>query len=65
MFDPRALDTLLPGWRDDPDCPVRTPAAKDRFMLLTKSMAVRLPTPPQMKNKGNYIISLRCRGLQC
>ncbi|GAB4818732.1 hypothetical protein N2152v2_005778 [Parachlorella kessleri] len=58
VFDPRALNNLLPNWRDDPDCPVRTPAAKDKFMLLTKSMALRLPNPPQMKNKGNYIISL-------
>lgn len=59
VFEPRALTELLPEWRDDPDCPIRTPAKKDRFMLLTKSMSIRLPTPPQMKNKGNYIISLR------
>jgi electron-transferring-flavoprotein dehydrogenase len=26
--------------------------------FLTKSMAVPIPAPPQMHNKGNYIVSL-------
>ena len=30
-----------------------------RFYYLTQKHAVRLPTPPQMHNKGNYVISLR------
>jgi electron-transferring-flavoprotein dehydrogenase len=33
-------------------------ATDDRFMFLTKSSAFRLPTPPPMKNHGNFIISL-------
>ena len=34
-------------------------------MYLTQSGAIRLPTPPQMNNHGNYIISLGnfCRWL--
>ena len=30
-----------------------------RFFFLTRKHALRLPTPPQMHNKGNYVISLR------
>lgn len=59
MFEPRALNELVPGWREDPDCPVKTLASKSKFKLLTRSLAVPLPNPPQMKNKGNFIISLR------
>ncbi|MGE0272412.1 MAG: electron transfer flavoprotein-ubiquinone oxidoreductase, partial [Alphaproteobacteria bacterium] len=42
-----------------------TPAKEDRFLFLTKSRAIRLPTPPQMHNEGNYIVSLGnvCRWL--
>lgn len=56
VFEPRALDELIPDWRDK-DAPLLTPAREDRFLLLTKSHAVRLPTPPQMRNHGNFIIS--------
>jgi electron-transferring-flavoprotein dehydrogenase len=59
VFQPTALDELLPGWKDDPSCPITAcPATKDRFYMLTKRAKLRLPTPPQMKNKGNYVISL-------
>lgn len=60
VLQPTALDELLPGWRDDPDCPVhRQPATAARFYYLTQRRALRLPNPPQMKAKGNYVISLR------
>jgi electron-transferring-flavoprotein dehydrogenase len=36
-----------------------TPAKRDKFYMMTGSSAIRLPTPPQMYNKGNYIVSLR------
>ena len=57
VFEPRALDELIPDWKDK-GAPLNTPAEKDRFMLLTETKSRRLPTPPQMKNEGNYIISL-------
>ena len=57
VLEPRALDELFPDWRDDPP-DLATPAADDRFMLLTETKAYRLPTPPQMNNHGNYIVSL-------
>ncbi|HXC89506.1 MAG TPA: electron transfer flavoprotein-ubiquinone oxidoreductase [Stellaceae bacterium] len=64
VFETRALDELFPDWRER-GAPLDTPAAEDRFLLLTRSRAVRLPTPPQMRNHGNYIISLGnlCRWL--
>ena len=64
VFEPRALDELLPDWREQ-GAPLVTPAGEDRFLLLTGSRALRLPTPPQMRNHGNYIISLGnlCRWL--
>ena len=64
VIEPRALDELLPDWRDR-DAPLRTEAKDDRFLWLTASRAIRLPTPPQMHNHGNYIGSLGdvCRWL--
>ena len=62
VLQPTALDELLPGWREDEDCPIKTPVTADRFYLLTQRRALRLPTPPQMKNKGNYVVSLRWGG---
>ena len=57
VLEPRALDELLPDWREDPPA-LATPAGDDRFMLLTETRAIKLPTPPQMNNHGNYIVSL-------
>ena len=52
-----ALDELWPEWRDDkPD--ICVPATKDEFLLLTKKRAIRVLTPPQMNNRGNFIVSL-------
>src|SRR5262249_22139400 len=64
VFEPRALNELIPDWRDR-GAPLNTPATEDRFLFLTKKSAFRLPTPPQMHNHGNYIISLGnlCRWL--
>lgn len=42
------------------------PATQDHFYLLhSPSGALRLPTPPQMRNAGNYVVSLSrlCRWL--
>ena len=64
VIEPRALDELIPDWRDR-DAPLKTEARDDRFLMLTRSRAIRLPTPPQMHNAGNYIASLGnlCRWL--
>lgn len=60
-FEPRALNELIPDWKDK-QAPLNTPITKDRFVFLTARGAFTLPTPPQMHNKGNYIISLGAFG---
>jgi electron-transferring-flavoprotein dehydrogenase len=64
VLEPRALAELFPDWKEL-GAPLNTPAAEDRLLFLTESRAWRLPTPPQMANHGNYIISLGnlCRWL--
>ena len=58
VIEPRALDELLPDWRER-GCPLETEAKEDHFVLLTKRGHYRSPvTPPQMNNHGNYIASL-------
>jgi electron-transferring-flavoprotein dehydrogenase len=64
VIETRALNELIPDWQER-GAPLHTPATEDRFLLLTRETSYRLPTPPQMKNHGNYIISLGnlCRWL--
>jgi electron-transferring-flavoprotein dehydrogenase len=64
VMEPRALNELIPDWHEK-GAPLETPATDDRFLYLTATRAVRLPTPPQMHNAGNYIVSLGnvCRWL--
>src|ERR1700761_9778288 len=56
-LEPRALNELIPDWKDK-GAPLDTPVGEDRFMFLTATKAIRMPTPPQMHNHGNYIVSL-------
>ncbi len=64
VMEPRSLEELFPDWKDR-GAPLHTPAREDRLLFLTRGGAIRLPTPPQMHNDGNYIISLgnMCRWL--
>ena len=64
VIEPRALNELLPDWKER-GAPLNTPVTEDHFLLLGKSRATRLPTPPPMRNHGNYIVSLGnfCRWL--
>lgn len=56
VLEPRSLKELLPDtWQD---APLDTPVNQDLFYFLSSKRAYRLPTPKQMKNHGNYIISL-------
>ena len=57
VIDPRALNELIPNWQEL-DAPLNTPVKEDRMLFLTEKHAIRLPTPPQMHNTGNYIVSL-------
>ncbi len=64
VIEPRALNELLPDWQST-GAPLLTPAGEDRFLFLTETRAIKLPTPRQMHNAGNYIVSLGdvCRWL--
>ena len=57
VLEPRTLNELIPNW-EELGAPLDTPAEEDHFLMLTEVNHIRLPTPPQMHNKGNYIISL-------
>src|SRR6478752_364297 len=57
VIEPAPLDALLPGWRDNPP-PICVPVTHDEFVLLSKTGATKLIVPPQMHNKGNFIVSL-------
>ncbi len=57
VMEPGPLDELLPEWRTHAPA-VCVPAARDEFLFMTRRKRYRLPTPPQMANHGNFIISL-------
>jgi electron-transferring-flavoprotein dehydrogenase len=60
VVDPVGLDMLLPEWRGE-DTPIKTPVTDDRFYVLSRRRALRLPgfvTPPMIWNHGNFIVSL-------
>jgi electron-transferring-flavoprotein dehydrogenase len=57
VIETAPLDELLPGWRSNPP-PICVDAGRDEFLFLSKTGAARLPTPPQMHNTGNVIVSL-------
>lgn len=64
VIEPRALDELIPDWRER-GAPLDTPVTEDRFLFLSSTKAYALPVPRQMRNPGNYVVSLGnvCRWL--
>ena len=68
VIDPVGLDKLIPDWREDAACPLKTEVTDDHFLLLGPAGSVRLPNilmPKLLNNHGNYITSLgnMCRWL--
>lgn len=68
VIDPAGLDKLIPDWREDSDCPLKTEVKDDRFYWMTAGGAIKLPNfmmPPLMDNHHCYIGSLGnvCRWL--
>ena len=66
-LETRALDELLPDWKER-GAPLNTPVEDEKFWMLTEQSKLSVPTmvlPAPMHNKGNYIISLGnfCRWL--
>src|ERR1700738_3608184 len=68
VIDPVSLDKLIPDWREDADCPLKTRVTTDKFYWMTTGSAIPLPAiamPPLMDNHRCYIGSLGnvCRWL--
>ncbi|OWZ73153.1 hypothetical protein AYX14_01409 [Cryptococcus neoformans] len=57
VIEPRALNELIPDWKEL-GAPLNQPALSDSMRFLTSNSSFPLPHPPQMNNKGNYIVSL-------
>ncbi|HEX3842919.1 MAG TPA: electron transfer flavoprotein-ubiquinone oxidoreductase [Steroidobacteraceae bacterium] len=57
VIEPGPLDALAPEWRQSPP-KICVPAVRDEFRLLTRKGSMRLPLPPQLHNRGNFIVSL-------
>jgi len=67
VFETRALDELIPKWKDV-GAPIKTKVSKEKFLFLGKNSSFSWPTwllPFVQKNHKNYIISLAnlCRWL--
>ena len=67
VFETRALDELIPDWREK-NAPIKTKVKKEKFLFLGKKNSLSWPTwllPSVQKNHNNYIISLAnlCRWL--
>tara|TARA_A100001015_G_scaffold187380_1_gene208701 strand:- start:1499 stop:3118 length:1620 start_codon:yes stop_codon:yes gene_type:complete len=67
VFETRALDELLPNWKDL-NSPIKTKVKKEKFLFLSKNKSLSWPTwllPKVQQNHKNYIISLAnlCRWL--
>lgn len=61
VLEPSAMNSLLPDWISEEN-PSRfegvTPVTTEKMRFLTEGRSFWLPEPPQMRNHGNYIISL-------
>jgi len=60
VFEPRALDELIPDWKEL-EAPLNTPVSSDTMKILTETGSVTVPNfllPKSVHNHGNYIISL-------
>jgi electron-transferring-flavoprotein dehydrogenase len=67
VLDPRALDELIPDWKDK-GSPLTVPVTENHHWVLTAKSKRRMPEwlmPPFMHNKGTYTLSLGnfCRWL--
>src|SRR5437867_4478927 len=57
VVNPRAFRELFPDLNDS-DFPFRAPVGREAVYLLTAERSWRLPTPPSMRNHGNFVASL-------
>ena len=60
VFETKALDELIPNWKDL-NAPVKTKVTSEDFLYLNKEKSFKVPNfllPKSLQNHGNYIISL-------
>ena len=57
VINPGPFRTLFPELQPN-DMPFRAPVSAERVYMLLERSALRIPTPPTMRNHGNYIASL-------
>ena len=58
VVNPRALRRLFKGRKRVDEMPFYGPVEHESVYFLTSKRALRIPTPPTMKNDGNYVASL-------
>ena len=58
VVNPRALRRLFGGRVTVEEMPFYGPVHEESVLFLTPSAAIRIPTPPTMRNDGNYVASL-------
>jgi electron-transferring-flavoprotein dehydrogenase len=58
VVNPRALRRLFRGRKRVDEMPFYGPVESEAVYFLTKRGALRIPTPPTMRNHGNYVASL-------
>ncbi len=62
VVNPRALRRLFKGRKRIDEMPFYGPVEHESVYFLTPGRALRIPTPPTMKNNGNVIASLSVLG---
>jgi len=67
VLEPRAMDELIPDWKDK-GAPLNAPVTDEKFLVLGEKKSISVPIsllPPQMDNHGNYVVSMGnvCRWL--
>jgi electron-transferring-flavoprotein dehydrogenase len=58
VVNPRALQRLFAGRKQLDEMPFYGPVEQESVYFLTRTRAVRIPTPPTMRNHGNRVASL-------
>jgi electron-transferring-flavoprotein dehydrogenase len=58
VMNPRAIRKLFAGRLAIEDMPTYGPVEHEAVYLLTRAAAMRIPPPPTMRNRGNWIVSV-------
>ena len=59
VLDPRALNELFPGWKEDDTFPVERFVERESMLMLTETSGFTIPVmPPEFHDHGKPIISI-------